>query len=357
MVRIMTTARMVALFGCRLCLALACTLNSAEARDNNDKVVMKNGDSFKGEIKQLRHGELVFKSSYMLADVRLDWDEVFQIDSSNSFVIVLSSGKRLVGSISKGPPKSSEHVELTIVSPQAKQRVRRDEVIELESTEDRFWQRVAGGVDYGFSYTSGNSDLSSSLGARVKYSTHLNSVIVSATSLLNSQTEIPTQLRLAINSDYRRELNESWFVQGLFSYLKSDEQELNFRKTYGGGIGRHLIQKPKLRMDALGGMVYTRESYFAQLGREPLQNNAEALLAIQFSWFRFRTMNASSNLLVFPSLSDPGRVRLISNSSLRLEVVKNLDWSFSLYENFDRRPPIDAPRNDFGATTAVGWTF
>jgi hypothetical protein len=108
---------------------------------------------------------------------------------------------------------------------------------------------------------------------------------------------------------------------------------------------------------ALGGLVYTHEDYFAEPGIEPVRSNGESFLGLAFSTFRFRSMDISSNALVFPSLTDPGRVRLSTQSNLRIEIVRHLFWDFSLYENFDSRPPINAPRNDVGITTALGWKF
>ena len=42
----------------------------------DDVVIMKNGDTFTGEIKGLQHGELIFKSDYMKDSVHLDWAQV-----------------------------------------------------------------------------------------------------------------------------------------------------------------------------------------------------------------------------------------------------------------------------------------
>jgi hypothetical protein len=50
--------------------------------------------------------------------------------------------------------------------------------------------------------------------------------------------------------------------------------------------------------------------------------------------------------------------RLISlNVGLPRELVKDFYFSFRVYENFDSRPPISAPKNDVGVTTSVGWKF
>jgi hypothetical protein len=39
------------------------------------------------------------------------------------------------------------------------------------------------------------------------------------------------------------------------------------------------------------------------------------------------------------------------------EIFRNFFWKFSLYENFDSRPPVQTPRNDFGVSTSLGWKF
>ena len=107
----------------------------------------------------------------------------------------------------------------------------------------------------------------------------------------------------------------------------------------------------------LGGLVYTHESYFPQPGIDPIRSNAESFFGLRFATFRFKTLEVNSQSLVFPSVSDPGRARLSTQSELRVEVVKNFYWGFRLYENFDSRPPINAPRNDLGITTSLGWKF
>jgi len=42
---------------------------------------------------------------------------------------------------------------------------------------------------------------------------------------------------------------------------------------------------------------------------------------------------------------------------LKFELVKDLYLGIRLYENFDSKPPVNAPRNDLGITTSLGWKF
>ena len=104
-------------------------------------------------------------------------------------------------------------------------------------------------------------------------------------------------------------------------------------------------------------MAYSHESYFPQPNTEPIRNNIKALLGLTFHTFRFKTLNLNSQGFLFPSLNDPGRFRLSSQSNLRVELVRNFNWNFQVYENYDTRPPVNAPKNDLGLTTSLGWSF
>ena len=73
--------------------------------------------------------------------------------------------------------------------------------------------------------------------------------------------------------------------------------------------------------------------------------------------FRFKVFDLTSSVRIYPSLTQAGRLRLSSDSNVRWEFIRNLYWSLRIYENFDSRPPINAPKNDFGITNSLGWTF
>ena len=118
-----------------------------------------------------------------------------------------------------------------------------------------------------------------------------------------------------------------------------------------------MVQTDRTKLLIIGGGAYSHENYFAQAGEKSTLNNAEALLGVTLSTFRFKTLNLNSETFLFPSLTDVGRIRLSSRSNLRIELMRNFYWNLQFYENYDTRPPVKAPRNDSGLTTSVGWTF
>jgi putative salt-induced outer membrane protein YdiY len=328
----------------------------AFGKRKDDVVVMKNGDKFTGEIKSLEYGELAFKSSYMEDSVRLDWKQVATLTSQDSYIVSLSDGERLTGKIEKNP-NGEQGEDFSIAVGDAKREVEAVNVIEIGQREGVFWNQLVGSVNYGLSFASGNNSTNSSLGADVAYRTDKNAIKLATSSQLDTQKNASNTTRFTFDSQYARTLTPEWSAGALFSLLQSNQQDLELRSTYGGALLRTLVQTDRTALKLLGGAAYSHERYSPQSGSEPVRDNAEAMLGVTFNTFRFKTLNITSQTLIFPSLSDPGRVRLISQSNLRIELVRNFNWNFSLYENYDTRPPVSAPKNDFGATTSLGWTF
>ena len=335
-------------------LLVACPLFG---KRKDDVVVMKNGDKFTGEIKDLQRGELIFSSYYMKDDVYLDWNEVQSLQSKDPFIVALTNGERVTGFISEEVNPKGGDKTFKIINTGVAIEVKPSEVIAIGQREGSIWDQLTGSVNYGFSFASGNSATSSSLGADVAFRNTKNSVMATTTSQFNSQTNAENTNRFTFDSQYIRMVTNKWLAAGLYSLLKSNQQNLNLRSTYGGAFGRRLVQTDKTALVAVGGVAYSHESYIPQPGTEPIRNNAESLFGLTFSTFRFKTLNVNSQAVLFPSLSDPGRVRLSSQSNLRIELIRNFYWNFQLYENYDTRPPVDAPKNDLGITTSVGWTF
>ena len=324
------------------------------AKRKDDVVIMQNGDRFTGEIKGLLHGELIFKSDYMIDSVHLDWKRVKKLESKDTFIVTLQNGDRITGRIEQNPGAEGE--EFHVVADEGAVRIQSPQVIAIQQREASFWKQLTGSVNYGFSYSSGNSSTNSSLSANVAYYAEKSSVYLGGTSQFDSQSSTADTNRFTFESRYGRQLTEKWLAAGIFTLLKSTQQDLDLRASYGGFLGRKMVQTDKTSLLLLGGAAYSHERYFPQANPVPA-NNAELMLGIAFNTFRFKTVDINSQTLAFPSLTDPGRVRLSSQSNLGIEFFRNFTWNFQLYENFDSRPPVVAPKNDLGVTTSVGWKF
>jgi putative salt-induced outer membrane protein YdiY len=335
---------------------LGCFLAPAFAKRKDDVIIMKNGDRLTGEIKGLQHGELTFKASYMKESMVANWDEVAYLSSADNFIVTLMSGEKLTGMLKTTTENHDQVREIQFEAEGTIRNISQPTVIRIEQREGKFWDQVRGSIDVGFSFTSGYSstDLSTALSA--SYVTEKYRVGLSTSSQFSRSTEESTN-RHDYNNQNSRMITQEWFAMSFLDFLNSDQQELALRSTLGGGVGKKLVQTPRTALNARSGVVYTHERYSQGAASEPVRSNGELLLGVDFSTFRFKTTDVSSEVFTFPSFTDPGRVRVTMQSNLRFELVKDLYWDFRFYENFDSRPPVNAPRNDLGITTSLGWTF
>ena len=331
--------------------------SSLFAKRNDDLVVMANGDRFTGEIKKLDQGILYFKSGYMLESVELDWAQVDRLESQDQFFITLKSGQRYTGVIRKTGGKEATGKVVRLETQGAAIQIEALDVTGIQQSEKTFWSQLNGSIDYGLSFSSGNSALSSSLSAAVEYQRTKDLVRLTTSSQFDTQSNGSSTNRYTFDGQYLRMLSDQWLYGGLFDLLKSDQQQLDLRTTVGGVFGRTILRTERTSFRVFAGTVFSREHYFPQDQTTTIQDNAEALVGVNFYTFRFKVLDIRSSALVYPSLSNPGRVRMNSDSTLHIELVKDFYWDLHLYENFDSRPPIHAPRNDLGITTGIGWKF
>lgn len=329
---------------------------TAVAKEVDDVVVLKNGDRLTGEIKGLQRGELRIKSDYMAEAVRLDWAKVERLESKSTFMIWLVDGKLVTDVMRLLPANSTEVANFVIGNSDQRIRVNQLDVIRIAPADRRFWKRLEGSIDFGFSFTSGNDQYQTQLAATTTYRAGEHSFTTSIDSAFSGQTEGTSLTRNQFNFDYRKQLTSRWYVGGLFDLLRSDQQSLKLRTSLGALVGRNVKQTEHTRLSIFGGLVGTRENYSESLGR-PKTTNGDAIAGADFTTFRFSRTDIRSRFSLFPSLTTPGRTRLQATSDLRIKLVKDLWWGFHVYENFDSKPPVRADKNDLGVSTSLGWKF
>ena len=323
---------------------------------NDDVVILKNGDRLTGEVKGLQRGELTFKASYMAESVRLDWSKVERLESRGNYQIFLTDGRLFTDSVQVTSSNPQGTQNFLIGEQNNATRVRQIDVVRLTPVESDFWSRLDGTVDLGFSFTSGNDQYQTQFAASTTYRRSNDVTRVSVESVFSGQTDGSSTARKQFTVDYRKKLSTNWYAGGLFDMLSSDQQSLDLRTSVGGFLGRTIKQTERTSLAAFAGLVGTHEKYSVVIDQEQ-RTNADAMAAIDFQTFRFKTTDVSSSFIVFPSLTVPGRVRMQAKSSLRFELFKDLYWGFNVYENFDSKPPLRADKNDLSISTSVGWKF
>ena len=334
-------------------LWIFCSSVAAAAADKTDLVLMMNGDRFIGEIKKLQFGELSFKASYMTDDVNLDWSRVAQLQSVRHFRVELGNGVLKSGTILKRAPSPDTTEDFEVAGMDGTTSVNASSVVGLEPLERSKWHRFDGSVDVGFTLNPENDQTQFTANANVDYpSEHFR-----FTSQLNSQfskqegAEDSTHQSVGLGYEYL--LSKNWFLFGLTQFLKDTQLDLDLRTTVAGGVGRYLVYTNRTVLTGMGGVAVNHEKFVDT----PTSTSAEGLLGIEFYTFRFDASQLRTRLLVYPGLTEWGRVRLEWSSSMTWKINKDIFWKVSAVENYDSRPPEGANRNDFTVSNTFGVSF
>ncbi|GMW05206.1 MAG: DUF481 domain-containing protein [Gammaproteobacteria bacterium] len=335
-----------------LWLLLACMPVTATA-DKTDIIYMRNGDRLTGEIKRLERGKLRLSTNGM-GTVYIEWKDIAQLVSKETYVVELASGKRVRGTLAM---PFNDGTLLLNDGDEARRLAMADIVwvdpLKLDAAVVARWD---GSASVGFDKTKANSDtsISASFDARRRAEDFTLNFDGSVQS--RSQDEVEDSIRARFAGVYRGLLENRWFWAGFGSLERNDEQAIDLRSLAGAGYGRFLLQSGRSLWSATGGLAVVNEQ---RAGDEDAENNVEGVLKTDFEFFTYDMpeTSLSTALTVFPSVTESGRWRSLLEFALRRELVSDLFVELSLYSSYDSEPPEDGSKNDYGIVTGLGYTF
>jgi hypothetical protein len=317
---------------------------------------MNNGDHFTGEVKRLQNGLLMVETDYVTGPIALDWDQVESVQSSATFQIVLNNGKRLVGKFEKFSGDKTKEQDFLIHEATEETQVPSTSIAKIDSQKPTFWRQLQGAIDFGYSFTSGNSQSTFNADTSAAYRTAAWEAATSFDSTFGGQSGGSKTNREDLQTTFAKFLNRNSYVLALSDFLHSSQQDLDLRTTLGGAYGRYLKRTTNSNFSWLGGIAYIHES-FDTIAGQPTNQNMEAVVGLQYNLVRFNFGEFDSQVLTFPGLTDAGRVRLTTNNSLTIKLRNNFHLAFTLWDNFDSSPPTTAKRNELGLSAGIGWSF
>jgi Protein of unknown function, DUF481 len=334
---------------------LMCFCSQAQAK-RNDVVIMNNGDHFTGEVKSLGNGLLYISTDYVSDNIGLDWNQVRSVQSTATYRIVLTNGKRYEGKIEKSSGEKAKSEDFVIREATEVVPVPSAEVAVIDSRKPTFWRQLQGSLDFGYSFTSGNGQSTLNVNTTTAYKTPGWEVTNSSDSTFNGQSGASKTINEDVQTMVAKFLSRNSFVAALSDFLHSGQQDLTLRTTLGGAYGRFLKRTTNTNLNWLGGIVYIHESFDTTPGH-PSDQNMEAVVGVQYDYVRFKFGEFDSQLQAFPGLTDAGRIRLKTNNSVSIKLSNNFHASFMLWDNFDSQPPPTAKRNELGLSSGIGWSF
>jgi len=340
-----------------------------------DQVVLKNGDTLTGAIVDSDAKTLTLKSesvgrvedSKFVGEVKIQWDAIQSITSSQPLHVTSKDGQTLVGNVTTEDGKfdvQTANSGQVAVAKDVVQNVRNNEAqaaydAEIERLRHPkltdFWGGV---VDTGFALARGNTEtLTFNLSAQAARTTQKDKLSLYALSLYSNNgatgKSVTTASLIGAGGRLDLNINDRWFAFGQLGLLHDRFQQLDLRIVPAGGIGYHAVKTDTTTFDlSLGGSL--NQEYFTN---STSRTSGELLLgeALMHKFSKFTTFNESMQF--FPNLTDTGEFRYVFIMGLNTTLTKVLSWQITATNLYLSNPPPGVKTTDLVLTTGLRFTF
>ncbi len=145
-------------------------VTSVFARDKTDVLVMKNGDRLTGEVKGLDAGVLYVNMDYILGTSSVQWSKIDHIESKQLFLVKTEDGSVYTGTLSTAETPGGRPVQIEVAETlEHKVTIDRAQIVQMDETSEKFWQRFNGSINSGITYSKGNEATQYNLSSDVEY--------------------------------------------------------------------------------------------------------------------------------------------------------------------------------------------
>jgi len=321
--------------------------------EKTDIVVLENGDKLTGEVKSLLRGKLEFSTDSM-GTVYIEWKDIKVVISDASQSIELANGQRFFG-----PLRKTENTEMvSIETEQGLVGVGLMDVISMYPVEASFWQRLDIKASLGFTWDKASSVGKYNLGLSTEYRDPDHITHASFTTEVTTQEGMDDTSRANANITHIRFRPSKRFTSYFGTVESNDELGIDLRTLAGAGYGWIPVRSNNNWFLLTAGMDVNHE--IPTEGEA--ETNLEAVGRIAYEYFRYSEpeRSFSTELTVFPSITDRGRWRAEFNADWDIEFVNDFFWIFSIFASYDSDPLTDdaeTSKSDYGVTSSLAYEW
>ena len=345
-----------------------------------DQVTLNNGDRLTGTIvKSDDKMETLLVKTEFAGDVKVKWDAVATIATTEPLHITLKDGQTIVGTVTTADgafevtTKTAEEVKaakenVTYVRNDAEQAAHDAEVYRKQHPKFAdFW---SGLLDTGLSLTSGNSStVNYTLTAKTARVTEKNKISMYTTAVYGKNNAVsPTEtiaheIRGGIRGDAN--ISEKMFVFAFTDFGYNELQHLDLQNVAGAGAGYHAVKNARTTIDLSLGGSYNQEYFGAYTLTTPTptsfpsiaKKNGEIVIGESLGSKINSRMTVSENFAIFPDLNNLGGYRYVFHSTASTKLKNWLGWQVTFSDNYISNPPTGLKGNDLLFSTGLRLTF
>ncbi len=313
-----------------------------------DQIYLTNGDRVTGKIIKMEDGKLSLKSE-LLDEVVINsenidsfaTDEPIEVHLSETMVIEekvkrSESGKILIEPSDKKEEKLYKISEITRIGP----------LPDPVKWTTNLSTSIAG--------SEGNSEnFNFNFGAFVKRRSENDRTTFGAEYLFEQDGDETTQDEWYADLQYDYFFSKKFFWFTSVRFEQDDLSDLDLRFILSPGVGYQWVESDKLNFSTEAGLAFIHESF-----SEGESNNEITLrLGYHFDKNLFSKLKFFHDLKLFPAISDPSNLYLITSAGLRTQITENFYSEAKVSIEHDTTPADDAEETDLNYTIGVGVSF
>ena len=302
-----------------------------------------------GEIKTLQKGVITMETGYSDSDFKIEWNKVRQIYGEHAFIISLSDGTRLIGTLRSNPDDSSKVIiyEKGKVFP-----ANIIDVVTMKAFKGNFVGRLSASLDLGLTLTKANNLRQFSARSNLGYQGRAWAADASFDAVRSLQDSIAATRRTDASIGGRVLFQKMWFYFLSVKFLQNDEQKLKLRSTTTSGIGHYFVTSNRVYFAGATGLAWNNELF---TDGQPMQNSLEGFAGLELNLFDIEDFSLLTNISVYPGISQKGRLRADFKIDLKYDLPLDFYIKFGYTHNFDNQPATNGSKNDYVFQTTVGW--
>lgn len=321
------------------------------AQPKTDVVTLANGDRLTGEVKRLDRGRLEF-STDDAGTLYLEWDKLVSVVATRIVEVVVTDGRRFLGSLGATAARS-----IAVVGPGGVTTLAMRNVTIIRPIGTSFWRKLDGSIDAGFNYTRSSGVAQLNLNWTTSYQKPASRArLVASTTITETEDNPGRDDRGTIEASYLHYPWRRWFITGAGRFETNESLGLELRSQIGAAIGPRLVNTNRAQLTCGAGLAVNHERGIDVESTE----NVEVMLMFNWSFYTYDRpkTNIDVGYQYYPSLSNAGRQRFQLDVGVKRELFKDFFISASGYNTFDSRPPNpSADTNDVGVVLSIGWSY
>ncbi len=326
-----------------------CLFISIVSLAQTDSLVLKNGNVIVGEIKSLDKGVLTIETPYSKNDFTIEWSGIKEIYSKSKFLVSLTDGKRLNGSLQTAPDGNKVIVE-TVEGQKIETTL--GDVVYLKGVKSDFWSRASASIDLGLSLTKANNLRQFTIRSNLGYLADRWQLNVTYDDIRASQDSVEDTKRTETGVSFRYFLANDWFLAASLNFLSNTEQAIDLRTTGKLGVGKYFVHTNRAYFGSQAGLALNNESF---TNGTDSRSSLEGYVGLEVNLFDLEDVSLLSNLFVYPSFTESGRWRSDFTFDTKYDLPLDFYIKAGVTFNYDNRPAVAGNTTDYVFMFSVGW--